>query len=175
MPRRLLLLLPALAVAAAGGWYLSRPAPLDDTQQIRALFEEATRAAEERRAGDVVACLAEDFRGRGGGGEGLGGAGVDKQEARRTVAALTLRGAWVAVKLAGAEVQVEGDSATARVVVVLSRGGAGKGLADLLPSEASAVRFDCRLARRPEGWRVVEAGWVEIPLSEALAGEAPPR
>lgn len=173
MPRRLLLLLPALAAAAAGWWYLSRPAPLDDAQQIRALFEEATRAAEERRAGDVVACLAEDFRGRGG--EGLGGAEVDKQEARRTVAALTLRGAWVAVKLAGVEVQVEGDSATARVVVVLSRGGAGKGLADLLPAEASAVRFDCRLARRPEGWRVVEAGWVEIPLAEALAGEAPPR
>ena len=74
-----------------------------------------------------------------------------------------------------AEVQVEGDSATARVVVVLSRGGAGKGLADLLPAEASAVRFDCRLARRPEGWQVVEAGWVEIPLAEALAGEAPPR
>ena len=174
MTRRLLLLLPALAVAAAGGWYLSRPAPLDDAQQIRALFEEATRAAEERRAGDVVACLAEDFRGRGGGGEGLGG-GIDKQEARRTVAALTLRGAWVAVKLAGAEVQVDGDAATARVVVVLSRSGAGKGLVDLLPTEASAVRFDCRLARRPEGWRVVEAGWVQIPLAEALAGEAPAR
>lgn len=169
MPRRLLLLLPALAVALAGWWLLTRPAPLDDAQQIRALFEEATRAAEERRAGDVVAALAEDFRGRGEGAQG-----VDKQEARRVVAGLTLRGAWVAVKLAGAEVQVAGDSATAQVAVVLSRGGAGKGLADLLPSEASAARFDCRLARRPEGWRVLEASWEEIPLAEALAG-GPPR
>ena len=95
-----------------------------------------------------------------------------RQELKQLVAANALRGSWVAVKLAGVQVAVEGDGATALLALVLSRGGTGTALADLLPSQASAWRVEARLRREPEGWRVVEATWAPVSLAEALAGDA---
>jgi hypothetical protein len=169
--RRLLAILAALAAAAAGWWLASRSPPRSDEALVRALFEDGARAAEERRVGDAVAGLSESFHGQSPGGRGL-----DKREVKRLLAAQVLGGAWLAVKVASCRVVVEGDAASSTLDLVLSRGGRGRALVDLLPGEASAVRIEARLAREPEGWRVAEARWSEISLVEALAGpNATPR
>jgi hypothetical protein len=168
MPRRLLLVLAMALAALAGLWVATRPEPPTDEALIRALFADAAAAAEAGRVSDAVAGLSERFQ----------GSGLDRAGAKRLVAGLVLRRQWVAVKVAGARVTIEGDAATARVDAVLATGGAGKALADLLPAEATAHRFDCRLEREAEGWRVVTATWQAVPLGEALAGDAgaaPPR
>jgi len=157
-----------MALAAlAGLWVATRPEPPSDEALVRALFADAAAAAEAGKVSDAVAGLSERFQ----------GGGLDRTGAKRLVAGLVLRRQWVAVKLAGARVTVEGDRATAQVDAVLASGGAGKALADLLPAEATAHRFDCRLERERDGWRIVGADWRAIPLGEALAGAdgaAPP-
>ena len=165
MPRRLLLVLAVLAAALAGLWVATRPGPPGDEALIRALLADAAAAAQAGKVSDAVAGLSERFQGEG----------LDRAGARRLLAGLVLRRQWVAITLAGVRVAVEGDRATARVDAVLAGGGAGKALVDLLPAEADAHRFDLRLEREADGWRVVTAAWRAISLAEALAGdEAPP-
>jgi GNAT superfamily N-acetyltransferase len=161
--RPLLLALAALLAAAAGVWLATRPAPPSDEALILALVDEAARAAEARRPAEAVAGVSEAFQ-----GQGLG-----RRELQQLVAANALRGTWVAVKVVGARAEVDGDAATARLALVLSRGGPGTAVADLLPSQASAWRVTARLRREPAGWRVVGATWAQVPLAEALAADAP--
>ena len=166
MHRRHLLLalaaLAALAAAAAGAWVATRPEPPDDEALIRSLLDAAARAAESRQPAEAVAGVSEAFQGQG----------LSKRELKQLVAANALRGTWVSVRVAWARVAVAGDAATARLSLVLSRGGAGTSLADLLPSQASAWRVEARLAREPDGWRVVGATWTQGPLADALAPPA---
>jgi hypothetical protein len=158
-------LVAALVLATAGAaWRLTRPPPPSDEELVRSLLEEAARAAEERRVSDAVAGLSERFQGQG----------LDKRGLKQLVAGNALRGHWLVVRIAGLGVDVAGDTARARLDLVATRGGAGRALADLLPSEACAWRVDVRLEREPEGWRVVAATWVEQSLVEALAGPAAP-
>lgn len=165
--RRVILAAAAAAVAglvAVAALRLGREAPPDEAL-IRAVFEEAARAAEERRVGDAVLGVSERFAGHG----------LDRAGVKRLVAFHVLRGEWVSVSIAGARIEVEGDRARANVDAVLARGGAkGKSLAALLPGEASAHRFLCRLEREPDGWRVVEAEWRAVGLPEALEGPPEP-
>lgn len=156
-------LLALAAVVAAALRLLDEPP--SDEEAIRALFEDAARAAGERRVGDAVELVSERFRGHG----------LDRRGAKQLVAFHVLRGEWVSVSISGARIAVEGDAARANVDAVLARGsGAGKSLAALLPGEASAHRFTCRLEREPDGWRVVEAAWRAVDISEALAGPPEP-
>jgi hypothetical protein len=160
--RPLLLALAVLLAAAAGLWVATRPAPPSDEALVLALFDEAARAAEARQPAEAVAGVSEAFQGQGQ-GQRLG-----KRELKQLVAVNALRGTWVAVKVGWAQATVAGDAATARLSLVLSRGGTGAALADLLPSQASAWRVEAQLAREPEGWRVVGATWAQVPLAEAL-------
>lgn len=154
----------ALGIVALAVLRPGREPPADE-ELIRAIFEEAARAAEERRVGDAVAGLSERFR----------GGGVDRDGARRLVALNTLRGEWVSASVATARVRVEGDRARANVDAVLARAaGKGKALHALLPGEASAHRFLCRLEREREGWRIVEAEWRSVGLAEVMAGPPEP-
>jgi hypothetical protein len=154
------LLLAAVAVAGALALALRR-APPGDEEVVRALFDEAAKAASERRVGDAVAGVSESFAGHG----------LDRRGVKQLVAFHVLRGEWVSVTVAGASIAVAGDEARANVDAVLARGAAaGKPLAALLPGEASAHRFACRLAREEGGWRVVAARWGPIDLAAALAG-----
>jgi hypothetical protein len=167
--RRAVLLVVALAAAAAvlavaGALRLGRDPPTDE-EAIRALFAQAARAAEEKRAGDAVEAVSGRFRGHG----------LDRDGVRRLVAFQVLRGEWVSVSVAAARVAVDGDRARAAVDAVLARGsGKGKSLEALLPGEASAHRFLCRLEREGPGWRIVEAEWRAIGLAEAVAGPPEP-
>lgn len=151
-----------LAVAVAGALLLPRllrRAPSDE-EQIRALFDDAARAAEEKRIGDAVQGLSERFLGEG----------LDKRGAKQLVAAHVLRGAWVSIAISGARVEVQGDTARAAVDAVLSRSGRGKPLAELLPQEATLHRFQVGLAREEGRWRVTTARWRSISIEEAAAG-----
>jgi hypothetical protein len=155
----------ALAVAAVVAWRLldRGPAPTEE-ERIRALFEAAARAAGERSAADVVAPLSERFRGEG----------LDRGGVKQLVALQLLRGEWVSVALGGVQVAVDGERARANVDAVLVRAaGKGRGLAELLPGDAAAHRFECTLEREDGAWRVVAASWRPIRLDEALEG--PPR
>ncbi len=167
MSRRAFLLAAALAVAlgaAALALWLGRARPSDE-ERVRALFDDAARAAEERRVGDAVAGVSDRFRGHG----------LDRDGVKRLVAFHVLRGEWVSVSIAGARIVVEGDRARAGVDAVLARGsGKGKALAALLPGEASAHRFACLLEREADGWRIVEAEWRRVGLAEALEGPPDP-
>lgn len=165
--RRLALAALAVLVAGAGAlaWRLSRPPP-DDETLVRALLDDAARAAAEKRPGDAADALSERFRGPNG---------LDRDDTRRLVAGLVLREGWVGVSIAGVALALEGATGTANVDVLLARGGgAGKSLAALLPGEASVHRFALGLEREPDGWRVVEAAWRPVPLDEALEGPPPP-
>lgn len=154
----------AAALAAVGASRLLRSPPSDE-EAIRALFDEAAKAASEKRAGDAVEGVSERFRGHG----------LDRAGVKRLVAFHVLRGEWVSVSIAGARIAVEGDVARANVDAVLARGGAaGKSIASLLPGEASAHRFSCRLEREPDGWRIVEAAWRAVELADALSGPPDP-
>jgi hypothetical protein len=156
----------ALAVAlAVAAWRLSAPPPPSDEDLVRRLFEDAALAAEEKRVSDAVAGVSERFRGEG----------LDRPGVKQLVAALVFRGQWVRVSIAGVEVRVEGDRATAIVDAVLARAaGQGKALGDLLPGEATAHRFDCALEREEDGWRVVAASWRPVALEAAFAGPPAP-
>jgi len=169
LSRRTLALALALAVAAAVtaavlAWGRLHRAPATDEGKIRALLEDAARAAEERRVSDAVAGVSERFA----------AGGLDRHGVKQLVAFQVLRGGWVSVSITEPRVRVDGDRARASVDAVLSRGTKGKDLAALVPGEASVHRFALRLEREPEGWRVVEASWRPVDLAEALAGPPEP-
>jgi hypothetical protein len=135
-------LVALLVVAAAGAvWRCGGPPPPSDEELIRTLYDDAVRAAEERRVSDAVAGLSERFQGQG----------LDKRGVKQLVAAHALRGNWLVVRIAGLRIEVTGDTARAVLDLAATRAGAGKALADLMPSEGSAWRVDCRLEREAGG------------------------
>jgi hypothetical protein len=164
--RTLALMLAAAALVGALALVVrSGREPPGDEEVIRALFEDAARAAAERRVSDAITAVSERFAGQG----------LDRQGVKQLLAFHVLRGEWVSVSIAGARVLVQGDRARANVDAVLARGGArGKALVALLPGEASAHRFACSLEREEDGWRIVEARWRPLELQEALAGPPEP-
>jgi hypothetical protein len=120
-----------------------------DEEQIRALFDEAARAVEEKRPGDAMAGVSERFQ-----GEGMG-----HRELKQFITFQALRGSWNAVMPVAARVQVSGDQAEAEVDAVLVRGGKGEGVVARLPEAGDSWRIDATLAREKGGWRVVSARW----------------
>lgn len=137
-------------------------APTDE-ERIRALFEGAARAAEEKRVGDAVADVSERFAGEG----------LDRRGVKQLVAAHVLRGTWIGLTLSGVTLAVEGDAARAVVDVVMWRTGKGTPLAAIVPEQATVHRFRCRLAREPDGWKVTAAAWRPISAQEAVEGPPP--
>jgi hypothetical protein len=162
--RRLAVLALAVAVPAAAflAWRLAR-APPDDEEQVRRIFAEAARAAEEKRVSDAVERVSEGFQGQG----------LDKRGLKQLIAFHALRGEWNAVVLLGMRVRVEGDGASATADAALLRGGRGERIADRLPADASVYRVDAELRRERGGWWVVAARWRPIEAAEALAGPPP--
>ena len=125
-----------------------RQGPTDE-ERIRALFDEAARAVEEKRPGDAMAGVSERFQ-----GEGMG-----HRELKQFITFQALRGSWTAVMPVAAKVEVAGDQATAEVDAVLVRGGKGEGVAARLPEAGDSWRIDASLVREKDGWKVVSARW----------------
>lgn len=167
MSRRTFVIAAAVAALVTGAVLLigrlTRTPPTDE-ELIRALFDDAARAAEEKRVSDAVSGVSERFA----------AGGLDRHGVKQLVAFQVLRGEWVSVSVAGARVRLDGDRARANVDAVLARGAKGRPLASLLPGEASAHRFECRLERERDGWRIVEATWRAVDLADAIAGPPEP-
>jgi hypothetical protein len=125
-----------------------RQGPTDE-ERIRALFEQAARAVEEKRPGDAMAAVSERFQGQG----------MDYRELKQFVTFQALRGSWNAVLPVAARVQVSGDRAEAVVDAVLVRGGKGEGVVARLPEAGDSWRIDASLEREKDGWKVVSARW----------------
>ena len=102
MTRRTLFLAAAAAVLAGFlAWRLLAKPPRTDEERILALFDDAARAAQEKRVSDAVEGVSERFR----------GGGLDRQGVKQLVAFHVLRGEWVSVSVAGARVSgVDGTS-----------------------------------------------------------------
>jgi hypothetical protein len=168
-PRSIAIAAVAAALLVAVVWLRPRRAVTPE-ERIRTMFEEAARAAEQRRVDRVVEVLSERFD--GGGEEQRAG----RDEVRRLLALELLRGQWVSVTISSDLVIVDGPRARANVDAVLSRSAdRGKGLASLLPGEASVYRFSLELEEEAAGeWRVVSGRWRQIALEEALSGPDAP-
>jgi hypothetical protein len=171
IPLRGLAVVAAVAALSGAVVWLLRPArPTTPEERIRALLDRAAQAAEQRKLGEVMDALSPRFAGEGG--EGWR---ADRDEVRRMLGLQLLRGQWVSVLVSSAEIAVEGPRARAHVDVVLSRSDEhGRGLAALLPGEASAHRLRLELEEEAGEWRVVAGAWRSIGLEEALAGPGPP-
>lgn len=151
-----------VAVAALGSlvaFRSLRPGPTDE-ERIRALFEEAARAVEEKRPGDAMAGVSERFQ-----GEGMG-----HRELKQFITFQSLRGSWNAVLPVAARVEVAGDRALAVVDAALVRGGKGEGVMARLPEAGDTWRIDASLEREKDGWKVVSARWRRISAAEGLTG-----
>lgn len=159
-----------LAAAVAGTVWLVLPArPTSAEERIRTTLQEAAQAAEKRKVDDVVEVLSERFTGKGEGER------ASRDEVRRMLAFELLRGAWVSVTISSAEVIVDGSRARANVDALLSRAeDRTKGLASLLPGEASVHRFSVDLEEEAGKWRVVSGTWRQIGIEEALSGPGAP-
>jgi len=125
-----------------------RQGPTDE-ERIRALFEQAARAVEEKRPGDAMAGVSERFQGQG----------MDYRELKQFDTFQALRGSWNAVLPVAAQVQVSGDRAEAVVDAVLVRGGKGEGVVARLPEAGDTWRIEATLEREKDGWKVVSARW----------------
>jgi hypothetical protein len=163
--------LAAVAVAALVGavWLLRGSRPVEPEERIRAMFQEAAHAAEQRKVSEVVEVLSQRFE---GGGQGQR---ATRDDARRLLAFELLRGQWISVTISSAQVIVDGPRARANVDAVLSRAAdRSKGVASMLPGEASVHRFSLELEEEDGRWRVVSGEWRQIGIEEALSGpEAP--
>ena len=174
MPGRARIIAAVVVVAAAAGagvfLLLAPERERTPEERIRAALERAAQAAEKRKVGEVMELISPRFA--GGGGEGWP---ADRDEVKRLLALELLRGQWVSVFVSSAQIAVDGPRARAHVDVVLSRAAErGKGLAALLPSEASAHRFRLDLEEEGGEWRVVKGAWRSIGLEEALSGPGAP-
>jgi hypothetical protein len=144
--RRLVIFGLFLGLSACGG-------PSDP---IQALLDRAERAAEDRDATALRACLADDFAGP----DGLT-ADAAADLARRSLAG------YETVALDVYDVDIEREPGSARVELRADFTGEARKigpLAALLPPGAS-YRFDLELATRDGEWRVVHASWEPAPLA----------
>ena len=117
---------------------------------IRATLDRIVRAAHDRDASAVAACLAPEYRDATGGG---------REEIERTLRGYFAAYDVVNVTLSHVEIERAERAARARFRAVLSAQPAkAAGLAGLLPSSA-AYRFDVRLVPSGSRWKVAWASW----------------
>jgi len=154
-----------VALAAVGSVVAIRAlrAGPTDEERIRALFEQAALAVEEKRPGDAMAGVSERFHGQG----------MGYRELKQFITFQALRGSWNAVLPVAARVQVAGDRAEAVVDAALVRGGQGAGVVARLPEAGDTWRIDASLEREKDGWKVVSARWRRITAAEGLTGSVP--
>jgi hypothetical protein len=136
---RLLTLLAGTALAACGRG--------DPERELRATIDAMARAIEQRRPGDFLDALADDFTRESG--------AFGKQEAKRVLAGVLLRNEKVNLAVLVTEVRIEGERARATLRVVAT-GGAG-----LLPERGQVWEFDSTWRRERGAWKVFNAEWRE--------------
>ena len=113
--------------------------------QLRQRFDAMQAAVEEKRIGDFMDGVSEEFTGAGG---------LDRAALHNLVRARTLANASIGATTGPLEVRVDGDNATVSFHLLLT-GSSGR----LLPEQART--YDVTTAwRREEGdWRIYHAQW----------------
>lgn len=157
-PAAALALLALAGLGVALGYRLLRPPPSDE-EQVRKLFEDAARAAQEGRVGDVMRSVSDRFQGEG----------LDRQGLKQLLAWHALAGDLGTVAVLGMAVRLGAEGAEATVDVAFVRGKAG--LPEL--ANASARRIEAVLVREKGTWRVVSARSRTLGAADALAGPSP--
>jgi hypothetical protein len=139
--------LAAAAVAVATVAALAACGRSDPERELRATIDSMARALEQRRPGDFLDAVAEDFTRESG--------AFGKQEAKRVLAGVLLRNEKINLAVVVTEVQVQGERARAQLRVVAA-GGAG-----LLPERGQVWEFHTAWRRERGAWKVYNAEWRE--------------
>jgi ketosteroid isomerase-like protein len=121
----------------------------DPEKAMRAAVADVEAAVKAKDAGKFASYLADDFARTGSGG-------MNKQEARRTVAAVLLTNPNVYMNVTIKDVAITGDNATAKLVVVA---GGGQGI---IPERAQSWDFTTKWRYENGKWLVYSADWKEL-------------
>lgn len=121
----------------------------DPEKALRSAVAEMEAAVKARETAKVVSYLADDFTRPSSGG-------MNKQEARRTLAAVLLTNPNIFMNVTFKDVNITGDTATAQLVVVAG-GGSG-----MIPERAQSWDFTTRWRFEGGKWLVTSADWTEL-------------
>lgn len=122
----------------------------DDETRLRQALERMETAVEERRPGDFVDFVAEDFTSADG--------TLDRTGLHNLLRAQVLRHARIEVVLAAPDIEIQGDRATIAVTATLSGGDGG-----WLPERGAVYAITSGWRREAGQWRCVNAQWRPVP------------
>lgn len=142
---RPLLLLPLLLATTVAACKKT-----SDEDLIREKVRAALTAVNEKKAGDIVADAAEDFRGP---------RNIDLRETRRYITGYMIGGGWLRAFEHSLDVEVDGDTAHVDLETLLAKGNQIKSIEDVLPTNGSRVKFDLDLERRDGEWKFVKGNY----------------
>ena len=128
----------------------------DDETLIARIVRSSVSAAQDRDVAGVLARVSDDFRGP---------QRASKDDIRRALLARLLRQQWLRIFERSLTVDVDGDSATAELRIVVARGNQVTRLEDLVPTNASLLRFQLTFERRSRRWWIVLADYQQEPLT----------
>lgn len=134
------MLLLALAACSRG----------DDETRLREALGRMEAAVEERRPGDFVDFVAEDFTSADG--------TLDRTGLHNLLRAQVLRHARIEVVLAAPDIEIQGDRATIAVTATLSGGDGG-----WLPERGAVYAITSGWRREAGQWHCVNAQWRPVP------------
>jgi ketosteroid isomerase-like protein len=121
----------------------------DPEKALRASIAEMEAAVKARDTAKLASYLAPDFARSGEGG-------MNRDDARRTVAAVLLTNPNIYMNVSISELTITGNSATAKLVVVAG-GGSG-----IIPERAQSWNFTTRWRYEKDKWLVERADWTEL-------------
>ncbi len=129
---------------------------LDDRTSIERIIRSAIDAAKARKPNDMLQRVSEDFKGPNG---------ADRRQIKRMLVGRLIGDRWLRVFERSLEVTVDGDQAQAVLRVVLAQGNKIREAKDLVPTDASAARFDLVMNKRDGRWWIVGADYTPEELS----------
>jgi ketosteroid isomerase-like protein len=121
----------------------------DPEKALRNAVTEMEAAVKAKDAAKFASYLADDFARAGSGG-------MNKQEARRTIAAVLLTNPNVYMNVTIKDVAITGETATVKLVVVA---GGGQGI---IPERAQSWDFTTKWRYESGKWFVYSADWIEL-------------
>jgi hypothetical protein len=145
--RRALAVVLVVSAVIAAAWLVWPREPPDDEALIREAIAQVGRAATEKDVGAILEHVSESYRGEGGNRDGL----------RRYLLGYILRSDWVSAIPRVLQVEVDGDTANASLVVLLARGPVADP-ANVRPEGLVGSHYiESGWAREAGEWRVVTA------------------
>jgi ketosteroid isomerase-like protein len=149
MTKNLLLYLRHSSLLLVIAFVLAACSRTDPEKALRNAVSEIEAAVKSKDTAKFASYLADDFARTGSGG-------MNKQEARRTVAAVLLTNPNVYMNVTIKNVSITGDNATATMVVVAG-GGSG-----IIPERAQSWDFTTKWRYESNKWLVYSADWKEL-------------